>query len=78
MKRTDETKRITGIIGSNEAGLPVVAVVREGAFLIFWCDHCNKYHIHGGVGFRSGAGDGHRESHCPSIPGSYVIVEVTP
>lgn len=50
--------------------------------LILWCDHCRRWHGHGGR-YAVGAGDGHRVAHCPPgrghhRTGGYELREVHP
>ncbi|MQA24289.1 MAG: hypothetical protein GEU94_02195 [Micromonosporaceae bacterium] len=60
------------------------AVTRKGEHLLkIWCQHCKKFHIHGGISEEPGAGDGHRVAHCwrddsPYKRSGYELREVGP
>jgi hypothetical protein len=57
-RRHEPFQMRTIILGYHE-GIPIIkAYAEQGTgFLTFWCDYCNKEHLHG-------RGEGHRIAHC--------------
>ncbi len=57
------TFRRTNILGYTADGIPIIAAVRSGNDLSFYCQYCKRKHYHGGK-------DGHRVAHCWVKPDS--------
>lgn len=67
-RREGSESRMTGVVGYDESGIPIIRCDLVGKFFQFYCSECRRFHSHS-------AGDGHRTSHCDSdnYPKGYIL-----